>query len=91
MRILEKTAKRYPTPIIYPRQRVQIPSSWFGRRSGGYSEVVRTVKAAGIVTVVEYTLPEERAFGVAQHGNEDILVIQQSEECWQAIDRRKRR
>ena len=90
MRILEETVKPYHTPIIHTRQRVHIPSSWFGRRSGGYSQVVRTVKATGIVTVVEYTLPVEKAYGVTRHGNEEILVIQSSAGCWQAIDRRKR-
>ncbi len=77
--IIKGTEQKLEKKTAEYQQSVDIPSSWFGSRSGGYRHIKRRVIVTGTVEVKKY--------GTVLYNEWTVLVL---EDCgrWLAIDKK---
>lgn len=86
LKVHHDTAERYKQPVPKGQQRVEIPSHWFGSRSGGYRMVVRTIHVRGTVETEHY-VRQRVEFGTCVYGKL-MLVVVQNGTTWKAVEKK---
>jgi hypothetical protein len=80
------TERRYPQLQVRGSQRVEMPSSWFGSRGGGYRSVVRTINVMGTVETEHYGR-ERVEYGRCMYSGWVVVVVQNGT-VWKAVERK---
>lgn len=80
------TEQRYKQLVPKGSQRIEMPSSWFGSRSGGYRTAIRTINVMGTVETEHYG--RQRAeYGRCCYSGWIVVVVQNAG-SWKAIERK---
>src|SRR5579884_3997584 len=81
------TQQRYVNAETMSHQQIQIPSSWFGVRSGGYRVAERSVTVLGTIEVQKYGHAERVKYGKVAYNGWIVLAVQDGT-MWRAIDKK---
>ena len=85
--IIKGTEQKLEKKTAEYQQSIDVPSSWFGSRSGGYRHLKRKVLVIGTIEVKKYNTVHRVRYGTTIHKDWTVLVV---EDCgrWLAFDRR---
>jgi hypothetical protein len=80
------TEQRYPQLQVRGSQRVEMPSSWFGSRSGSYRSAVKTINVMGTVETEQYSR-ERVEYGRCMHSGWVVVAVRDGT-VWKAVERK---
>jgi hypothetical protein len=84
---IDGTQQRYVNVETMSHQSIQVPSSWFGVRSGGYRVAKRAVTVLGTIEVTKYGHVERVKYGRVPYNGWIVFVVEDGT-MWRAVDRK---